>query len=56
MLSPIQTTPKETFTREEVIQIIHNILQNPDEVLDAVQNEHTDWDAEELLLLGEEDL
>lgn len=45
---------KQEFTREEVIKLIDNLLQDPDVLLDAVQNENTDWDAESLLVKAEE--
>lgn len=40
---------QETFTREEVIKIIDELLQRPDILIDAVENELTDHDAEGLL-------
>lgn len=40
---------KQDFTREEVIKLIDDLLQNPDTLMDAIQNELTDWDAETLL-------
>lgn len=43
----------ETYTREQVIKIIEEILQYPDTLIDAVANENTDITAEELLELGE---
>lgn len=36
------------FTREEVIAMIDSMLQSPDVLLDAVQNENTDYDGEAL--------
>lgn len=39
------------YTREEVIEIIYNLLQYPDQLRDAVDNENTIWDAEELMSL-----
>lgn len=44
---------KNTFTRKEVIAIIHEILQYPDKVIDAVQNEDTEIGALELFKLAE---
>jgi hypothetical protein len=44
---------KETFTREEVIKLVDEILQYPDQLIDAVSNENTDWDAESLIELTE---
>jgi len=40
---------QETFTRQEVIKIIDELLQRPDILIDAVENEMTDHDAESLL-------
>lgn len=40
---------QETFTRQEVIKIIDELLQRPDILIDAVENEMTDQDAESLL-------
>lgn len=37
------------FTREDVVEIIDQLLQRPDVLMDAIQNEHTDNDAETLL-------
>lgn len=44
---------KETYTREDVIKVIDEILQYPDQLIDAIENENTDIGAEELLELGE---
>jgi len=44
---------KEEFTRKEVVLIIHQLLQMPDLLIDAFENEHTDNGAEELLEIGE---
>mgnify|MGYP001555391468 CR=1 FL=1 len=38
----------ETFTREEVIKIIDDLLQRPDLLMDAMTNEQTDYDAGDL--------
>ena len=45
--------PKQNYTREEVIAIIHNLLQMPDTLEDALYNEETIYDAAELLTLAE---
>jgi len=45
---------KQNFTRKEVIELVDQILQNPDELIDAVNNEDTDWDAECLIKLAED--
>ena len=45
---------KENYTREEVIKMVDEILQYPDQVIDAVTNENTDWGADELIELAEE--
>jgi|GEM_PF-2896781 len=44
---------KETYTREEVIKLVDEILQYPDQVIDALSNENTDWGAEELIEMAE---
>lgn len=46
---------KETFTREEVIKLVDEILQYPDQVIDAVSNENTNWGAEELIEMAEKE-
>jgi len=43
---------KKIFSKEEVIDIIENLLQMPDILTDAIQNEYTDYDAETLLTLA----
>jgi len=40
---------KNSFSKEEVIHIINELLQRPDIIIDACSNEYTDYDAEELL-------
>lgn len=42
------------FTREQVVKIIDEILQHADCVTDAITNEHTDFDGEELLSMVED--
>jgi hypothetical protein len=54
MLGEIFIMKKQEFTREEVINLIEKLLQDPDVLMDAVQNENTDWDAEKLLEKAEE--
>lgn len=44
---------KKTYTREEVIKLVDEILQYPDQLIDAVSNENTDWGAEELIEMAE---
>lgn len=44
---------KEFYTKEEVIKLVDEILQYPDQVIDAVSNENTDWYAETLIELTE---
>ena len=46
---------KETYTREEVIKLVDEILQYPGQVIDAVSNENTDWGAEELIEMAEKE-
>jgi hypothetical protein len=41
----------EVYTHEQIVAILDNILQHPDKVMDAINNEHTDWDAENLIKL-----
>lgn len=40
---------KQTFTREEVINLIKVLITNPAQIMDAITNEHTDFGEEELL-------
>lgn len=40
---------KQQFTRQEAIQMMEELLQRPDCLIDAVQNEDTDWNAESLI-------
>ncbi len=47
---------QQVFTRKHVIDLIDNLLQYPDQLKDAVSNEHTDWDASNLLELTESSL
>ena len=44
------------FTREDVIKIIDELLQRPGMLMDAIQNEMTDNDAETLLDTVENEL
>lgn len=46
---------KETYTREEVIKLVDEILQYPNQVIDAVSNENTDLGAEDLIELAEKE-
>lgn len=41
--------PQLTYTKKEVLWMIHHMLQNPDILIDAVQNEQTDHDEYTLL-------
>lgn len=43
---------KDQFTKEEVIKMIKELIERPDILMDAIQNEYTDWDAEELFELA----
>jgi hypothetical protein len=46
---------KQTFTREEVIDLLNKLLLlNAHNLMDAITNEHTDLDGDELLILAEE--
>lgn len=40
---------KQTFTRQEVITIIEDILMMADKVMDAIQSENPEMDAKEFL-------
>jgi len=46
----------QNYTREEVVKIIETLLEFPDQLIDATMNENTDWDAESLLGLVEEEI
>lgn len=48
--------PRETFTRESVLKIIECLLQMPDVLIDAVQNEETNSNAETLLTIAENEM
>ena len=37
------------YTREEVIDLVNNMLEHGDTMIDAVTNENTHWDAETLV-------
>jgi len=41
----------ETYTKEELNQIITNLLEHPDQIIDYMTNENTEWDVESLLEL-----
>ena len=43
----------KTFTKEEVISLLDDLLQCPDILMDAVQNENTNYDAEELFNISQ---
>ena len=47
---------QENFTRKEVIELVDQILQNPDELIDAVGNENTDLNAELLIEIAEDQM
>lgn len=44
-----KTINMKTYTREQVAELIDKILQHADCVMDAITNEHTDYDGEALL-------
>ncbi len=46
----------ENFSRQQVIDVIDDLLQRPDLLLDAISNEHTNNGAEELLSISEDEL
>lgn len=47
---------KQNFTRQEVIELIDEILSYPDQLTDAITNEYTNYGGRELLELAEESL
>lgn len=49
-------TGDKKYTREEVINIIDELLQRPDLIIDATNNEHTEWNAESLLYMAESEM
>lgn len=40
---------QQIFTRNEVVFLIKEILENPDSVIDLIENENSNHDAESLL-------
>ena len=47
----IKKLPEKLFSKKDVIQIIHDLLEMLDILIDATGNENTDWDAESILQL-----
>ncbi|HEY6437990.1 MAG TPA: hypothetical protein VIY47_15475 [Ignavibacteriaceae bacterium] len=47
---------KTTYTREEVVRLIYEMLQYSDQVIDYIENENSHFDSEMLLRLAEDDL
>lgn len=45
------TKDQKSFTRDEVVKLIDNLLLYPDQLVDATENGYTDWDGERLLEL-----
>ena len=45
---------QQIFTREEVVFLINELLEMPDTIIDAVSNENTDNNAEDLLIIAME--
>ncbi len=41
----------KTYTKEELKQIIENLLEHPDQVIDYMTNDNSEWDIESLLEL-----
>lgn len=41
------------YTREDIINVIDFLIQRPDLMWDAMNNEHTDYDAEAILTIVE---
>ena len=51
----VATMTQQTFTREEVINVLTVLIEkNAPSLMDAITNEYTDFDGEELLILAEE--
>lgn len=46
----------QTFTREQVIKLIDNLLERPDLLIDTITHESPLYNSEELLEIAEEDL
>jgi hypothetical protein len=44
--SQVAKHPDRLYTEGEVVQIIYDLLQCPGIIIDAVQNEDTNWDAD----------
>lgn len=44
------------YSRQEVEALISNLLEHSDIVMDAISNENTNWDGQELLNLSEESI
>jgi hypothetical protein len=45
---------KKIFTREETTQLLEDILESPDVILDAINNEYTDHNAKSILEIFEQ--
>lgn len=39
------------YTKEDLEQIVKNLLEHPDQVIDYMTNENSEWDIESLLEL-----
>lgn len=50
------TSPKQVFTREDVIGVISNMLERADAVMDAITSEDPEFEAEDFLTMAEKDL
>ena len=46
---------QQTFTRKQVIELVDKILENPDEIIDFLENEDSAWDSEQLIELAEDE-
>jgi len=46
---------KQNFTREDVENVIQSLLDRPDVLIDAIQNENSEYGSKELLELTESD-
>ena len=47
-----ELTQEKTFKKQEVVGIIDKILEFPDNILDAIYNENTNFDGNELIKLA----
>lgn len=48
-IKKMENMKKQNFTRKEVIKLIDEMFENPDAIIDYLQNENTNYDIEELM-------